>query len=147
MLKLKNRAQSQSEEELELLGTCRELIGKNGELYPSNGNNLRNVNKRMQITLDDNSGNKEIVLTSPECNRRLRSKEISLTEVLDYPVYLTLVKEKDSLGNETGVVSEQAIIGVPRGTEVKLMSVKATTKAVVKTETPTVATYESYVRY
>jgi hypothetical protein len=63
MLKLKNRAQSQSEEELELLGTVRELIGKDGLIYPSNSNNLKNVSKRMQITLQDKAGTKEVLLT------------------------------------------------------------------------------------
>jgi hypothetical protein len=143
MLKLKNRAQSQSEEELELLGTVRELIGKDGLIYPSNSNNLKNVSKRMQITLQDKAGTKEVLLTSPECNRRLRSKEISLTEVLDYPVYLTLVKDQ-----ETGVTTEQARIGVNRGAEVKVMAVKADAKAVVAKEPKaTIATYEGYVRY
>jgi len=131
---------SSNEEELVSLGTIRDLIGKDGQIYPSNSNNLRNVSKRLLITLEDKAGTKEIVLTSPEVNRRLRSKEIQLAEILDYPVYLTQVTD------ENGTVTEQARIGVNQGAEVKVMAVKATAPAIKETKA-TLEDYQSYLRY
>ena len=142
MLKLANRALAQSEEEvLEVLGTVREIVGKGGTIYPSNVNNLMNVNKRLLITLEDSEGNKEVLLTSPAVNSRLRSKEVSLAEVLDYPIYLTNITDKD-----TGMVSERAVIGVHQGASVTSMAVSADTKPVGKKET-SVANLEAYIRF
>ena len=145
MLKLKNRGLSQSEEVLERVGTVRELVGKGGIIYPSNSNNVKDVTKRMMITLEAKSGDKESLLTSPAVNRRLRSKEISLSEVLDYPVYLTIVKEKDELGRPTGVETERAVIGVEQGKDLKALAVSADSKAVVIVED--IKSYESLLRY
>ena len=131
---------SSNEEELVSLGTVRELVGKDGRIYPSNSNNLRNLSKRLLITLEDKAGTKEIVLTSPEVNRRLRSKEIQLAEILDYPVYLTQVTD------ENGTVTEQARIGVDQGAEVTELAVKANAAAIKATK-PTLADYQSYLRY
>jgi hypothetical protein len=141
MLKLQNRTVSSQEEELELLGTVREIVGKGGEIYPSNSNNLMNVTKRLMITLEDTKGVKEVLLTSPEVNRRLRSKEVSLSEVMDYPIYLTLIKDK-----ETGATKEEARIGVWQGKEVKAMSAKSDDKPVTVKEV-TVEQLEGYLRY
>lgn len=131
---------SSNEEELVSLGTVRDLVGKDGQIYPSNSNNLRNLSKRLLITLEDKAGTKETVLTSPEVNRRLRSKEIQLAEILDYPVYLTQVTD------ENGTVTEQARIGVNQGAEVKVMAVKATAPAIKETKA-TLEDYQSYLRY
>lgn len=140
MLKLKNRGLSQSEEVLERVGTVRELVGKGGIIYPSNSNNVKDVTKRMMITLEAKSGDKEVLLTSPAVNRRLRSKEISLSEVLDYPVYLTNVVDQ-----ETGVTTERAVIGVEQGKDLKALAVSADSKAVVIVED--IKSYESLLRY
>jgi len=142
MFKLANKAMnSNEEEELELLGTVREIVGAGGEIYPSNSNNLMNVNKRLMLTLEDSEGVKEVLLTSPEVNRRLRAKEVSLSEVMDYPIYLTLVKDKDK-----GTEEEKARIGVWQGKEVKGMSAKADDNPVAVKEV-TVEQLEGYLRY
>lgn len=141
MLKLANRTLVQSEEEVELLGTVREIVGKGGTIYPSNINNLMDVSKRLLITLEDKEGNKEVLLTSPAVNNRLRSKEVSLAEVLDYPIYLTNVTDK-----ETGMVSERAVIGVHKGMAVTSMAVSADSKAVTKKAT-SVENLEAYIRF
>jgi hypothetical protein len=142
MLKLANRALAQSEEEvMEVLGTVREIVGKGGTIYPTNVNNLMNVNKRLLITLEDATGNKEVLLTSPAVNSRLRSKEVSLAEVLDYPIYLTNITDQ-----ETGMVSERAVIGVHQGAAVTSMAVSADTKPVGKKET-SVSNLEAYIRF
>lgn len=135
-----------SETELELLGTVRDFIGENGVLLPSNSNNLRDINKRLMLRLKDSEGNFEDLLTSPSLNRLIRSKEVSLREVMDYPIYLTEVKEKDSDGNLTGVISEQARIGVWQGEEVKQLAVKAEEPTVAKKQ-PTIESYEAFARY
>ncbi len=140
MLKLQNRALAQSEEVLEDLGTVREIVGKGGVIYPSNSNNVKDVTKRMLITLEDKQGNKEVLLTSPTVNKRLRSKEISLSEVLDYPIYLTKVTDK-----ETGLVSERAVIGVAQGKDLKALAVSADSKAIAVVED--IKSYESLLRY
>jgi hypothetical protein len=140
MLKLQNRGLSQSEEVLENLGTVREIVGKGGKIYPSNSNNVKDVTKRMLITLEDKQGSKEVLLTSPAVNKRLRSKEISLSEVLDYPIYLTKVTDQ-----ETGMISERAVIGVNQGKDLKEFAVSADSKAVVVVED--IKSYESLLRY
>jgi hypothetical protein len=141
MLKLQNRTMSQSEDEvLELLGTVREIVGKGGLIYPSNSNNVKDITKRMLITLEDKQGNKEVLLTSPAVNKRLRSKEISLSEVLDYPIYLTKVTDQES-----GMISERAVIGVAQGKDLKELAVSADSKAVVVVED--IKSYESLLRY
>ena len=140
MLKLQNRALAQSDEVLEELGTVREIVGKGGVIYPSNSNNVKDVTKRMLITLEDKQGAKEVLLTSPAVNKRLRAKEISLSEVLDYPIYLTKVTDQ-----ETGLVSERAVIGVAQGKDLKELAVSADSKAVVVVED--ISTYESLLRY
>ena len=140
MLKLQNRALAQSDEVLEELGTVREIVGKGGVIYPSNSNNVKDVTKRMLITLEDKQGAKEVLLTSPAVNKRLRAKEISLSEVLDYPIYLTKVTDQ-----ETGLISERAVIGVAQGKDLKELAVSADSKAVVVVED--ISTYESLLRY
>jgi hypothetical protein len=140
MLKLQNRALAQSEEVLEELGTVREIVGKGGIIYPSNSNNVKDVTKRMLITLEDKQGNKEVLLTSPSVNKRLRSKEISLSEVLDYPIYLTKITDQ-----ETGLISERAVIGVAQGKDLKALAVSADTKATAVVED--IKSYENLLRY
>jgi hypothetical protein len=139
MLKLKGRTVSNDEQVLETLGTVRELVGKGGRIYPSNINNVMNVNKRLLITLEDKDKETEVLLTSPALNQRLRSKEIQLRDVLDYPVYLTIVRD------EEGVESERAVIGVHQGHAVTSLAVSSDDKATKKAKEINIKDIEAYI--
>lgn len=82
------------------LGTVAELIGKGGKLklIPRN---FADDSKRVMVILEQANGASDSVLCSPELSKRLRSKEISLSQL----VALTVTEQLSATGEVINIIS------------------------------------------
>lgn len=139
---LLERFETTQENNVETLGTVKEIVGKGGTIYYSNSNNVMDATKRLMITLEDKDKKTFSLLASPKLTRQLRSKESSLKDVLFCPVYVTTVTNKD--GDEV----KRPVIGINQGESLKgLHSVKADDVTAPKDKKKTLADFEGYLSF
>lgn len=67
------------------LGTVAELIGKGGKIKLS-PKNFADDSKRVAVILEQASGASDVVICSTELSKRLRSKEITLSNLIGFTV-------------------------------------------------------------
>jgi len=67
------------------LGTVAELIGKGGTIKLS-PRNFADDSKRVVVILEQSSGDSDMVICSAELSKRLRSKEITLSQLVGFTV-------------------------------------------------------------
>ena len=82
------------------LGTVAELIGKGGKLklIPRN---FADDTKRVVVILEQSNGASDSVLCSPELSKRLRSKELSLSQL----VALSVTEQISATGEVINVIT------------------------------------------
>lgn len=82
------------------LGTVAELIGKGGKLklIPRN---FADETKRVVVILEQASGASDTVLCSPELSKRLRSKEITLSNLIG----LSVTEQLSTTGEVINVIT------------------------------------------
>lgn len=67
------------------LGTVAELIGKGGKIKLS-PRNFADETKRVAVILEQSNGDSDMVICSAELSKRLRSKEITLSQLVGFTV-------------------------------------------------------------
>lgn len=67
------------------LGTVAELIGKGGKIKLS-PRNFADDSKRVAVVLEQANGSSDMVICSAELSKRLRSKEITLSNLIGFTV-------------------------------------------------------------
>lgn len=74
------------------LGTIADLCGKGGSYRPASMNNWMDENKQVAIVLVRKDGTSDIVICSKEVSKRLRSKELKLSQLMGFEVKENLTK-------------------------------------------------------
>jgi hypothetical protein len=87
-------------------GTLREvatlLATKEFNVRPISASNLKNADKRVVLVIEDKKlGTSSTILCSRPVSNSLRAKEISLTQVLDFPIVEHTVGEGYATAGET----------------------------------------------
>jgi len=68
------------------LGTVASLIGVGGKIKPISLTNWMNAEIRIQLVLTQKNGESDIVTCSPEVSKRLRSKELKVSQLPSFEV-------------------------------------------------------------
>ena len=68
------------------LGTVATLIGVGGKIRPITMSNWLNPDIRIQLVLTQKDGTSDVVTCSPELSKRLRSKEIKISQLPSFEV-------------------------------------------------------------
>lgn len=68
------------------LGTVATLIGVGGKIRPITMSNWLNPDIRIQLVLTQKDGTSDVVTCSPELSKRLRSKEIKISQLPNFEV-------------------------------------------------------------
>jgi len=74
------------------LGTIADICGKGGSYRPASMNNWMDETKRVALVLIKKDGTSDIVICSPEVSKRLRSKELKLSQLMGFEVKENLTK-------------------------------------------------------
>lgn len=82
------------------LGTIANIVGKGGSYRPASLNNWADANKRVVLVLAKKDGTSDLVTCSTELSKRLRSKEIKLSQLMGF----TIVEQLTSTGETMNVV-------------------------------------------
>lgn len=107
------------------LGTVAELIGKGGKIKLS-PRNFADDSKRVAVILEQANGSSDMVICSAELSKRLRSKEITLSQLVGF----TITEQLSTTGEMINVIT------LPTGggmIEVSIDDVKATAYEPVST--------------
>jgi hypothetical protein len=107
------------------LGTVAELIGKGGKIKLS-PRNFADDSKRVAVILEQANGSSDMVICSAELSKRLRSKEITLSNLIGF----TITEQLSTTGEMINVIT------LPTGggmIEVSIDDVKATAYEPVST--------------
>lgn len=107
------------------LGTVAELIGKGGKIKLS-PRNFADDSKRVAVILEQANGASDMVICSAELSKRLRSKEITLSQLVGF----TITEQLSTTGEMINVIT------LPTGggmIEVSIDDVKATAYEPVST--------------
>ena len=107
------------------LGTVAELIGKGGKIKLS-PRNFADDSKRVAVILEQANGSSDMVICSAELSKRLRSKEITLSNLIGF----TVTEQLSTSGEMINVIT------LPTGggmIEVSIDDVKATAYEPVST--------------
>ena len=78
------------------LGTIAELCGKGGSFRPTSMNNWVDETKQVAIVLLRQDGKSEVVVCSREVSKRLRSKELKLSQLMTFEVKENLTKNGET---------------------------------------------------
>lgn len=68
------------------LGTIANLVGPGGTIKPITMSNWLNAEIRVQLVLTQKNGASDVVTCSPEVSKRLRSKEIKISQLPSFEV-------------------------------------------------------------
>ncbi len=68
------------------LGTIASIIGVGGKIRPITMSNWLNPDIRIQLVLTQKDGTSDVVTCSPELSKRLRSKEIKISQLPNFEV-------------------------------------------------------------
>jgi len=68
------------------LGTIAKLAGLGGKIKPVSINNFTDENKRVVILVTNKDGESDTVTCSPEVSKRLRSKELTISQLSTFEV-------------------------------------------------------------
>ena len=82
------------------LGTIASIVGKGGTYRPVSESNWLDANKRVVLTLVKKDGTSDLVTCSTEVSKRLRSKELRLTQLQVFQI----VEQLTSTGETMNVV-------------------------------------------
>jgi len=82
------------------LGTIASITGKGGSFRPASKNNWLDVTKRVVLVLAKKDGTSDLVTCSTELSKRLRSKEIKLSQLMGF----TIVEQLTTSGEVMNVV-------------------------------------------
>ena len=82
------------------LGTIASIVGKGGSYRPATMNNWLDQNKRVVLVLAKKDGTSDLVTCSAELSKRLRSKEIKLSQLMGF----TIVEQLTTTGETMNVV-------------------------------------------
>ena len=82
------------------LGSIASIVGKGGSFRPASLNNWADANKRVVLVLAKKDGTSDLVTCSTELSKRLRSKEIKLSQLMGF----TIVEQLTSTGETMNVV-------------------------------------------
>jgi hypothetical protein len=110
------------------LGTVAELIGKGGKIKLS-PRNFADDSKRVAVILEQANGASDLVICSAELSKRLRSKEVTLSQLVGF----TITEQLSTSGEMINVIT------LPTGggmIEVNIDDVKATAYEPVATFNP-----------
>ena len=82
------------------LGTIASIVGQGGSFRPATMANWLDVNKRVVLVLVKKDGTSDLVTCSAELSKRLRSKEIKLSQLMGF----TVVEQLTTSGETMNVV-------------------------------------------
>lgn len=82
------------------LGTVAELIGKGGKIKLS-PRNFADDSKRVAVILEQANGSSDMVICSAELSKRLRSKEITLSQLVGF----TITEQLSTTGEMINVIT------------------------------------------
>lgn len=82
------------------LGTIASIVGQGGSFRPATMANWLDANKRVVLVLAKKDGTSDLVTCSSELSKRLRSKEIKLSQLMGF----TIVEQLTSSGETMNVV-------------------------------------------
>lgn len=68
------------------LGTIASIVGKGGSYRPASMKNFTDHSKRVALVLLRKDGTSDLVTCSPEVSKRLRSKELRLSQLMGFTV-------------------------------------------------------------
>ena len=110
------------------LGTVAELIGKGGKIKLS-PRNFADEAKRVAVILEQANGASDMVICSAELSKRLRSKEVTLSQLVGF----TVTEQLSTTGEMINVITMPTGGGL---IEVNIDDVKATAYEPVATFNP-----------
>jgi hypothetical protein len=82
------------------LGTIASIVGKGGSFRPASMSNWADANKRVVLVLAKKDGTSDIVTCSSEVSKRLRSKELKLSQLMGF----TIVEQLTTSGETMNVI-------------------------------------------
>jgi hypothetical protein len=82
------------------LGTIASIVGQGGSFRPATMANWLDANKRVVLVLVKKDGTSDLVTCSAELSKRLRSKEIKLSQLMGF----TVVEQLTTSGETMNVV-------------------------------------------
>jgi hypothetical protein len=77
------------------LGTIASIVGKGGSFRPASINNWTDANKRVVLVLAKKDGTSDLITCSTEVSKRLRSKELKLSQLMGFTVVEQLTVSGD----------------------------------------------------
>lgn len=77
------------------LGTIASIVGKGGTFRPASISNWTDANKRVVLVLAKKDGTSDLVTCSTEVSKRLRSKELKLSQLMGFTVVEQLTVSGD----------------------------------------------------
>ena len=77
------------------LGTIASIVGKGGSFRPASINNWTDANKRVVLVLAKKDGTSDLITCSTEVSKRLRSKELKLSQLMSFTVVEQLTVSGD----------------------------------------------------
>lgn len=89
----------QREDRIEL-GTIAEVVGKGGTYRPASLKNLTDADKRVVLVLTKKDGTSDLVTCSSEVSKRLRSKELKLSQLMSF----TIIEQLTTTGETMNVL-------------------------------------------
>ena len=110
------------------LGTVAELIGKGGKIKLS-PRNFADEAKRVAVILEQANGASDMVICSAELSKRLRSKEVTLSQLVGF----TVTEQLSTTGEMINVITMPTGGGL---IEVNIDDVKATAYEPIATFNP-----------
>lgn len=110
------------------LGTVAELIGKGGKIKLS-PRNFADETKRVAVILEQANGASDMVVCSAELSKRLRSKEVTLSQLVGF----TITEQLSASGEMINIITMPTGGGL---IEVNIDDVKATTYEPIATFNP-----------
>lgn len=82
------------------LGTIASVVGKGGSFRPASISNWTDTSKRVVLVLAKKDGTSDLVTCSSEVSKRLRSKELKLSQLMGF----TIVEQLTTSGETMNVV-------------------------------------------
>lgn len=82
------------------LGSIASIVGVGGTYRPASMNNWLDANKRVVLVLAKKDGTSDLVTCSTEVSKRLRSKELKLSQLMGF----TIVEQLTTSGEVMNVV-------------------------------------------
>jgi hypothetical protein len=82
------------------LGTIASIVGKGGSFRPASISNWTDANKRVVLVLAKKDGTSDLITCSTEVSKRLRSKELKLSQLMGF----TIIEQLTTSGETMNVV-------------------------------------------